>query len=111
MLALEMEQFTYLPKLRYMADLRSLFFISVELALLSCHYLAIIDTYWLLLVTAPLAFISCIIIHNHMHHGTFTSRYYNNAFSLFAMLGAGQPPTGKITIITLMKNAILSKLL
>ncbi len=92
-----MERFTYLPKLRHMADLRSLLFIGVQLALLSCHYLAVIDTYWLLLATAPLAFISCIIVHNHMHQGTFTSRNHNNAFSLFAMLSAGQPPTGIIT--------------
>lgn len=87
----------YIPMLRYWADLRSLFFIGTQITLLSLHFLGIIQSPWLILVTATFAFISCIVVHNHMHHGTFTQRIHNNLFSLFAMLGAGQPPTGIIT--------------
>ncbi|BDS06162.1 fatty acid desaturase [Oceaniferula spumae] len=86
-----------IPRLQYSADLRSLFFLGLTLTLLSLHFSRVISSGWIYLLTCPLAFICCIIAHNHMHAGTFVRKGWNNTLSVFIMFGSGQPPTGIIT--------------
>ncbi|MGB0774346.1 MAG: fatty acid desaturase family protein [Akkermansiaceae bacterium] len=60
-------------------------------------YLGVISAGWSYLLTCPMAFICCIMAHNHMHVGIFQQKFWNNTYSLFLMFGTGQPPTGIIT--------------
>lgn len=92
-----MKRTRILPRLRYRADLRTLGFMALTLILLGgawsglLRHPAAVATSWLM------AFVCCIIAHNHMHQPIFYGRSWNRVFQLFLMFGSGQPPTGIIT--------------
>ena len=86
-----------IPRLQHSSDLRSLSFLGLMLILLALHFSGAVTSAWIFLLTCPLAFICCIIAHNHIHAGTFRQKRWNNGLSLLIMLGIGQPPTGIIT--------------
>jgi beta-carotene hydroxylase len=83
--------------LRYRADLRSLVFLALLLSLFLLHWSGTWRSTATYLLTFPLAFVACIITHNHMHLGLFRRRSWNGVFSCFLIFGSGQPPTGIIT--------------
>lgn len=92
-----MKRYLLLPRLRYRADWRTLGFVVAALVLLGGawsgwlrHPLAVAGS-WLL------AFVCCIIAHNHMHRPVFYARLWNGMFQVVLMFGSGQPPTGIIT--------------
>jgi beta-carotene hydroxylase len=85
------------PRLRHRADLRTLGFVALELALLAAtwsggvrHPLAVAASFFF-------AFVCCIVAHNHMHVSVFRGRGWNRLFQILLMFGAGQPPTGIVT--------------
>ena len=85
------------PKLRFRADMRTLGFVMLEMLLLGGAWSGLLRHPVALAVSWLLAFVCCIIAHNHMHHPVFYGRFWNGIFQLVLMFGSGQPPTGIIT--------------
>lgn len=87
----------HLPRLRHRADLRTLGFVALELALLAGTWSGAMRHPLTIAASFFFAFVCCIIAHNHMHLPVFRGRGWNRLFQLFLMFGSGQPPTGIIT--------------
>jgi beta-carotene hydroxylase len=79
-----------LVPLRNPADWRSLFFLAVLAVLFSVQWTGLFRHWLLLPATCVLAFIACVIKHNHIHCRTFSSRGWNFAFEHFLGLCTGQ---------------------
>lgn len=63
--------------LRYFADWRSVFFLVALAALFFVQWTGVFRHWFLLPITCVLAFVACIIKHNHIHCRTFSNRYWN----------------------------------
>lgn len=92
-----MKYHSLFPRLRYRADWRTLGLVILALLVLGGAWCG-----WLrnpLTLAAPwgLAFVCCIVAHNHMHQPIFHGRFWNRVFQLLLMFGSGQPPTGIVT--------------
>ncbi len=84
--------------LRHSADWRSLMFLAVLLAIFAAQWTGWLR-HWLLQVTAAvLAFVACVIKHNHIHCRTFYSPSWNRAFDHLLGFCTGQPTTAIISI-------------
>lgn len=83
--------------LRRREDVRTLGFLSALTLLYAVQWLGWCRAWPLLPLTAVLAFVACLIKHNHMHHRTFRDARWNAAFELWLSLLSGQPCTGIIT--------------
>ncbi len=86
-----------IPRLRHSADLRALCFLALTLFLLGGNWCGWLPGPISWLASAFLAFICCVIAHNHMHLPIFRGTVWNSLFQLALMFGSGQPPTGIIT--------------
>src|SRR6266540_5981137 len=83
--------------LRYRADWRSLLFLVLLAGLLGAQWTGC-RRHWLLLPPAcALAFIACVIKHNHVHCPTFTRRRLNAGLGHVLSLLTGHPTTSIIT--------------
>ena len=86
-----------IPRLRHRADLRTLGFVALELALLAGTWSGAWRHPLAIAMSFLFAFVCCIIAHNHMHLPLFRGRGWNRVFQLLLMFGSGQPPTGIVT--------------
>jgi len=86
-----------LPKLRYRADLRTLGFVVVAWMLLGGAWSGWLRAPLAVAASWLMAFVCCIVAHNHMHRPVFYGRFWNSLFQLSLMFGSGQPPTGILT--------------
>lgn len=77
--------------LRYQADIRSLCFVALTLALLAVAIRVNVGYVSLVIVPSGtfLAFVCCIITHNHAHCPIFKSKLANRLFDLFLALAKG----------------------
>ena len=85
------------PRLRYRADWRTLGFLILSLLLLGGAWSGWLRNPIAVVASWLMAFVCCIIAHNHMHRPIFYGRFWNRVFQLVLMFGSGQPPTGIIT--------------
>jgi beta-carotene hydroxylase len=85
------------PRLRYRADWRTLGFVILALVLLGGGWSGWLRTPITVVASWMMAFVCCIMAHNHMHQPIFSGRLWNRLFQLVLMFGSGQPPTGIIT--------------
>lgn len=92
-----MKLYRLFPKLRHLADLRTLVFVVVALVLLGGSWSRLLRNPLAVAASCLMAFVCCIIAHNHMHQPVFHGRFWNRVFQVFLMFGSGQPPTGIIT--------------
>ncbi len=82
--------------LKYRADLRSVISIVLLQSLFFALWIGWIPLQsplgWISwAVTFPLAFIACIINHNHQHLSTFSTKACNKIWGIFLSLSIGQP--------------------
>lgn len=89
--------FQAVPRLRYRADWRTLGLVILALSLLGAAWCGFLRHPVAVAGSWGMAFVCCIIAHNHMHQPVFSGRFWNRAFQLVLMFGSGQPPTGIIT--------------
>jgi fatty acid desaturase len=67
-------------------------------SLFSVQWTGLLRHWSLLLLTCILAFIACIIKHNHIHCRTFSSRHWNRAFEYFLGFCTGQSTAAIIPV-------------
>lgn len=79
--------------LRYRADVRSVAFVLLVLAMMAAQWSGVIRHPLLYSFTLCLAFIACVVNHNHQHCSTFVPRGLNRLFGVMLSLGIGQPAT------------------
>ncbi len=84
--------------LRHSADWRSLVFLTVLVILFFVPWTGSFRHWWLMPVTCVLAFIACVIKHNHIHCRTFSGRSWNRMFDYLLGLCTGQPTTAIIPV-------------
>jgi beta-carotene hydroxylase len=84
--------------LRYTADWRSLFFLALLGVLFLVQWTGLLRHWTLLPATCFLAFIACIIKHNHIHCQTFTNRRWNRALDFFLGAATGQSTAAIIPV-------------
>ncbi len=94
---LPMNHIPRFPRLRHRADWRTLLVVGVALSLSVTVWAGWTRHPVLTAVSVLLAFVCCIVAHNHMHLPIFRERFWNSAFQLALMFGSGQPPTGILT--------------
>jgi fatty acid desaturase len=83
--------------LRHGADWRTLLFLAALTVLLVGRWTGWLQHGLWLAAACPLAFIACVIKHNHVHCRTFRSRWLNAAFGHVLSLLTGHPTTAIIT--------------
>jgi fatty acid desaturase len=76
--------------LRHAADWRSVGFLLLLAGLVCVQWNGWARHWSLLLITCLLAFIACIVKHNHIHCRTFASRHWNRAFEYLLGFCTGQ---------------------
>ena len=89
--------FTIVP-LRHSADWRSIFFLMLLGVLFFVQWTGWLRHWSLLLITSVLAFIACIIKHNHIHCRTFASQCWNRAFEFLLGFCTGQSTAAIIPV-------------
>ena len=89
--------FHWVP-LRHAADGRSLGLLALHLALLFTQWTGSCRHWSLLLVSCGLAFVACVIKHNHIHCRTFARRGWNRALEFLLALGTGQSTAAIIPV-------------
>jgi beta-carotene hydroxylase len=87
-----------LVPLRYSADWRSVGFLLLLSAFFCIQWSGLARHWSLLLATCVLAFIACIIKHNHIHCRTFASRHWNRAFEYLLGFCTGQSTAAIIPV-------------
>lgn len=83
--------------LRYPADWRSLAFLAALAALLAALWMGWLRHGLWLLPACVLAFVACVVKHNHVHCRTFRGRAWNRVFGHALSLLTGHPTTAIIT--------------
>jgi beta-carotene hydroxylase len=86
--------------LRHAVDWRSLMLLTTLLAILTIQWAGCARHWLLQVVAAALAFVACVIKHNHIHCRTFLSSSWNRAFDHLLGFCTGQPTTAIISIHT-----------
>lgn len=89
--------FTIAP-LRYPADWRSAFFLMLLGTLFIVQWTGWLRHWSLYVTTCILAFIACVIKHNHIHCRTFASRRWNRAFEYYLGFCTGQSTAAIIPV-------------
>jgi beta-carotene hydroxylase len=87
-----------LVPLRYAADWRSLTLLAALIAILVAQWTGWARHWALQIVAAVLAFVACVIKHNHIHCRTFYSSSWNRVFEHVLGFCTGQPTTAIISI-------------
>jgi fatty acid desaturase len=75
-----MKLYRLFPKLRHLADLRTLVFVVVALVLLGGSWSRLLRNPLAMAASCLMAFVCCIIAHNHMHQPVFHGRFWNRVF-------------------------------
>ena len=83
--------------LRYREDRRSLVFLVVLFGLYAMQWAGTVRHPVLLAVTCVLAFIACVVKHNHMHCRTFRDERWNRVLEHLLGAATGHPATGILT--------------
>ncbi|HUA64533.1 MAG TPA: fatty acid desaturase [Alphaproteobacteria bacterium] len=89
---------TALVPLRYPADWRPAFFLALLISLFFVQWTGFLREWYLLPMTCVLAFIACVIKHNHIHCRTFTNEYWNRAFEHVLGFCTGQSASAIIPV-------------
>src|SRR5262245_41037749 len=84
--------------LPYSSDLRSIAFIVLVLVVYGVQWSGAVRDWALYASSYYLAFVACIINHNHQHHHTFAHPILNRLFVLFISLAMGMPATAVVAI-------------
>ena len=84
--------------LRYPADWRSAFFLTLLGVLFFVQWTGFFRHWYLLPTTCVLAFIACVIKHNHIHCRTFSNHYWNRSFEFILAFCTGQSTTAIIPV-------------
>ena len=84
--------------LYFRSDIRSVLFIVLAIASYAVQWLGLLRHPALFAASLGLAFIACIIDHNHQHHPTFVPRSLNSAFGVLISLAMGIPATAIIPL-------------
>jgi len=84
--------------LRYSADWRSILSLMVLAALQFVQWTGFCRYWYLLPVSCILAFVACIIKHNHIHCRTFSNYYWNRAFEFLLGFCTGQSAAAIIPV-------------
>jgi fatty acid desaturase len=84
--------------LHYRADLRELVFVLLALGVPAVQWAGLCRHPLLYVAGFPLAFIGCVINHNHQHHPTFVPRRLNQIFGVLLSLAIGFPATGSVAM-------------
>ena len=87
-----------LVPLRYGADWRSVFLLTLLGILLLVQWAGWFCHWSLLLLTCVLTFVACIIKHNHIHCRTFASRPWNRGLEYFLGICTGQSTAAIIPV-------------
>ena len=77
--------------LSYPADVRSLAFVALAHVLMALQWTGAMRHPALYAASLVLAFIACVINHNHQHHPTFRQAPLNRLLGIFLTLAIGQP--------------------
>ena len=85
---------------RHNSDIRSVLFVLFALAVYVVEWSGVVRHPALYVAGLALAFIACVINHNHQHHPTFVPRPLNNVFGVLISLAMGVPAT----VIVAMHN-------
>jgi fatty acid desaturase len=85
------------PLLRFAADWRSLSFLALLYGLFAVQWLGWARHGALWGATAVLAFVACIVKHNHVHCRTFRDRCWNAALDHALGLATGHPTSAIVT--------------
>jgi fatty acid desaturase len=84
--------------LRYKEDWRSVGFLLLLSGLFAAQWTGVVRHWSLLASTCVLAFVACIIKHNHIHCPTFTSRSCNRVFDYLLSFCTGQSTAAIIPV-------------
>jgi fatty acid desaturase len=84
--------------LHYCADVRSILFVLLAIAVPAVQWSGFLRHPLLYAAGFPLAFLACVINHNHQHHPTFVPRRLNRLFGVLLSLGMGFPATGIVAM-------------
>jgi fatty acid desaturase len=79
--------------LHYVCDLRSVTFIGLAISAYTLQWTGTIRHPLLYGASLCLAFLACVINHNHQHHPTFVPRILNRVFGVLISLAMGVPAT------------------
>jgi fatty acid desaturase len=90
--------FLRLMPLRYSADWRTVFFLALLSILFFGQWTGWLRHWSLWLATCVLAFIACVIKHNHIHCRTFARHRWNRAFEYFLGFCTGQSTAAIIPV-------------
>jgi fatty acid desaturase len=82
--------------LYFNSDLRSIAFILAAIVTYAAQWAGLIRHPILYAASLSLAFIGCVINHNHQHHPTLVPRSLNKAFGVLISLAVGVPATAII---------------
>lgn len=86
--------------LHYRSDIRSVAFILIAIAVYAVQWAGWARHPSLYAAGLALAFIGCVINHNHQHHPTFVPRWLDRCFGVLISLANGMPAT----VIVAMHN-------
>jgi fatty acid desaturase len=84
--------------LHYGADVRSVAFVLLAVTVPAVQWAGVYRHPLLYACTFPLAFIACVINHNHQHHPTFVPRRLNHLFGVLLSLAMGFPATAIVAM-------------
>ena len=84
--------------LRYWSDFRALLFLTALVALYILQWSGWLRHWALLGCTCVLAFVACVVKHNHIHCRTFRSRFWNRLFDYLLGICTGHPTSAIISI-------------
>jgi fatty acid desaturase len=84
--------------IRHASDLRSVAFILLALVAYALQWSGVVRHPALYAGGMYLAFVACIINHNHQHHPTFVRPIHNRLFGFLISLAMGMPATVVIAI-------------
>jgi fatty acid desaturase len=79
--------------LHYGCDVRSVLFILLALAAYGVQWCGLLCHPAVYVASMCLAFLACVINHNHQHHPTFVPRSLNKGFGVLISLAMGIPAT------------------
>jgi fatty acid desaturase len=84
--------------LHYRADIRSIAFVLLAIAVPAVQWAGLLNHPALYLAAFLLAFIACVINHNHQHHPTLVPRWLNKLFGVLLSIATGVPASAIILL-------------
>ena len=84
--------------LHYRSDIRSIAFVLLAIAAPAVQWAGLLRHPALYVAGYGLAFIACVVNHNHQHHLTFVPRWLNRFFGVLLTLAMGLPATAVVAM-------------